>query len=63
VIDGSIRYRLNALRQHLLTSVTSAQVDFALPEEAQGGEYNALPQGDNEYKTVSDTKPPAYRPS
>src|SRR5690348_6538036 len=63
VIDGSVRYRLNALRQHLLTSVASAHVDFAVPEEADVGEYNAPPGADSEYKTVSDTKPPAYRPS
>ena len=63
VIDSSVRYRLKALRQHLLTSVASAHVDFALPEEAEGGEGHALPEADSEYKPVSDTKPPAYRPS
>ena len=63
VIDSSVRYRLNALRQHLLSSVASANVDSALPEEAQVGEHTALPETNNNYKTASDTKPPAYRPS
>lgn len=63
VIDGSVRYRLNALRQHLLSSVASANVDFALPEEADMGEHHALPEANSEYKPVSDTKPSAYRPS
>jgi len=63
VIDGSVRYRLNALRQHLLGSVASANVDFAFPEEADMGDHEALPEANSEYKPVSDTKPPAYRPS
>ncbi len=63
VIDGSVRYRLNALRQHLLGSVASAKVDFALPEEADTGGHQALPETASEYNPVSDTKPPAYRPS
>ncbi len=63
VIDSSVRYHLNALRQHLLSSVASANVDFALPEEAQEGEHTVLPETTNNYKAKSDTKPPAYRPS
>jgi len=63
VIDGSVRYRLNALRQHLLGSVASAKVDFALPEEVDTGDHQVLPEANSEYKPVSDTKPPAYRPS
>jgi F-type H+-transporting ATPase subunit delta len=64
VIDGSVRYRLNALRQHLLTSVASANVDFSLPEEiteASSGEYHAPPEMASGEKTASDTKPRAYR--
>jgi F-type H+-transporting ATPase subunit delta len=63
VIDGSVRYRLNALRQHLLSSVASAKVDFALSEETDMGGHQALPETASEYNPVSDTKPPAYRPS
>ncbi len=63
VIDGSVRYRLNALRQHLLSSVASTKVDFALPQEADTGGHPILPEENSEYKSVSDTKPPAYRPS
>ena len=63
VIDGSVRYRLNALRQHLLSSVASANVDFALPEEADMSDHHALHEASSEYNTMSDTKPPAYRPS
>ena len=65
VIDGSVRYRLNVLRQHLLTSVASANVDFLIPQEgteARPGEQAPLPQqASSEYKPKSKTKPPASR--
>jgi F-type H+-transporting ATPase subunit delta len=35
VIDGSVRYRLTALQQQLLTGVSSANVDFFAEETAQ----------------------------
>jgi F-type H+-transporting ATPase subunit delta len=65
VIDGSVRYRLSALRQHLLSSVASASVNFPLPgeiTEAGSGEYHAPPETASGEKTASDTKPPVYRP-
>lgn len=65
VIDGSVRYRLSALRQHLLSSVASASVSFPLPgeiTEAGSGEYHPSPETASGEKTASDTKPPVYRP-
>jgi F-type H+-transporting ATPase subunit delta len=64
VIDGSVRYRLSALRQHLLTSVANAHIDFLLPEEGAEASLGETVHGvaGSEDETVSDTKPPVYRP-
>lgn len=52
IIDGSIRYRLAALQQQLLTDVSSANVDFFAEELAQAGS--------DDHASETTATPPTY---
>ncbi|MBV9708130.1 MAG: ATP synthase F1 subunit delta [Chloroflexi bacterium] len=60
VIDGSVRYRLTALQQRLLTSGSNVQADLPEDMKDMGLDHHGTRPNDD-YKTVSDAKPSAYR--
>jgi F-type H+-transporting ATPase subunit delta len=69
VIDGSVRYRLSALRQRLLSGVSGATIDMFADEPAEAEREletappdSAHPGDKNDgYNPTQDVKPSAYR--